>query len=95
MQKDFYRDILYFLPYLKFAEGAAVPDPTEKTNPAVHLLDNLHEAIDTALRLNPAIQSDKGMAIINELLAEYAKGPVSLVQCLQSGQLCKILEKLL
>ena len=95
MQKDFYRDILYFLPYLKFAEGAAVPDPADKDNAAVHLLDNLHGAIETALRLNPAIKQDGGMPVLEEVLAEYAKGPASLVQCLQSGQLCKILEKLL
>ena len=38
---DLFQGIVYYLPYLKFAEGAAVPDPLDEGNRAVRLMQCL------------------------------------------------------
>ena len=92
---NYYKDIVYFLPYLKFAEGAHVPDPLDGENQAVYQLNNLKTAIDRALTLTPQMREDGRFGVLQQVLTEYAKGPAAAVQFLQSGRLCDCLEKLL
>ena len=93
---NIYQNILYYLPYLKFAEGTAVPDPTDMGNRAVRLLGELLENIDDFYKGNPDLPKDfPKLDKVGELAAILRGDPGAAVQALQQGQICALLEQIL
>lgn len=93
---DLFQGIVYYLPYLKFAEGAAVPDPLDEGNRAVRLMHELLEVIDNMYSGNLDLPEDTPkLDKVKELELILRGDPAAAVKALQEGRLCAILEQML
>ena len=93
---NLFQSIVYYLPYLKFAEGAAVPDPLDEGNRAVRLLHELLETIDDMHSGNPDLPQDTPkLDKVQELELILRGDPAAMVNALQNGTICDLLEQML